>query len=194
MSKTIAKASLELNFQARKIWPRASALAPMILMTDPKRLADPQAILDILPKGAAVKLGAQIRAACRRRGLVFICGGSQALAQNLSADGLHIPQWQIVRGKKLRRPKKNWIVTAACHSYAAIQAAAKMGADAAILSPVFPTESHIGAATLGPLRFACLVHHSPIPVYGLGGIDSPNAQRIIRSGACGLAGIGAFSE
>ncbi len=84
-------------------------------------------------------------------------------------------------------------MTAAAHDAAAIRRAARHGAHAVLLSPVFATASHPGAPSLGPLRFARLARCSPIPVYALGGITAETARRLAGSGAVGLAGIGLFT-
>ena len=65
--------------------------------------------------------------------------------------------------------------------------------DAAVLGPVFASASHPAAPSLGASRFAALVRASPLPVYALGGIDAAAAQRIARSGAVGIAAIGALT-
>jgi thiamine monophosphate synthase len=98
------------------------------------------------------------------------------------------------KGGRVIRPRKRWIITASCHDYASLIAAARAGADIALLSPVFKTKSHPGTRTLGPLRFSALAQASPIPVYALGGIDDDNSQRLKGADACGIAGIGALAQ
>ena len=71
--------------------------------------------------------------------------------------------------------------------------AALAGVDAVLLSPVFPTKSHPGAAPIGPLRFAAWVRECPLPVYALGGVSLQSARRLASSGAAGFAGIGGFA-
>lgn len=64
-------------------------------------------------------------------------------------------------------------------------------ASAVLLSPVFPTRSHPGATTLGPLRFRLLAGRSPVPVIALGGMDPRRARRL---GWPSWAGIDAFLD
>ncbi len=52
----------------------------------------------------------------------------------------------------------------AAPEYAGLFSAARAGADAALLSPVFWTASHPLAPALGPLRFAAWCRSSPLPV------------------------------
>ena len=90
--------------------------------------------------------------------------------------------------------KPGWLVTAAAHSPQALVLARRAGADAALLSPVFPTASHPGAPALGLMRFASWCRCSPIAVYALGGITSQNSRRLQGTGAKGIAGIGGFVD
>ena len=103
--------------------------------------------------------------------------------------GSHLPERAIRRAGAVRW-QRDWLITAAAHSPAALRAAASAGADAALLSPVFATASHPDVRALGPRRFAALAHASPLPVYALGGIDSTRARLLQGSGAVGIAGIG----
>ena len=67
---------------------------------------------------------------------------------------------------------------ATAHSLREIGDANRLGADAVLLSPVFPTRSHPGARTLGPLRFRLLAAHAAMPVIALGGMDQALAGRL----------------
>ena len=183
---------------SRRLKPRA--LPPLILMTDSGRLAEPAALFDRLPAGAAVllrdydapdraALAGALRAATRRHGLLLLVGGDWRLAARVDADGLHLPEWLARSGHRFDRARPGWLITAAAHSRAALVAAARAGADAALLSPVFPTRSHPDARPLGPVRFAALIHGAPLPVYALGGIDGDARRRLSACGMAGFAGI-----
>ncbi len=77
-------------------------------------------------------------------------------------------------------------------SPAALFRAARAGADAVLLAPVFQTASHPDSRPLGCLRFAAWCRESPLPVYALGGVSETSRRRLKGSGAAGLAGIGVF--
>ena len=68
-------------------------------------------------------------------------------------------------------------------------------AEAALVfvSPVFPTRSHPGARTLGPLRFAALARRSRLPVIALGGMTAGRFRRLVPLGAQGWAAIDGLS-
>ena len=191
---TLAEAAARLKRAA------GSTLPALVLMTDEARLADPLPAARALPAGSAVilrhygaperaLLARRLAAVARRRGLVLLVGEDPALARRVGAHGVHLPERAVGRAGAVRW-RRDWLVTAAAHSHAALRLAAAAGADAALLSPVFATASHPDARALGPHRFAALARHSPIPVYALGGIGRERARLLLSSGAVGIAGIG----
>ena len=193
---------------ARQLKPvrRTSLLPRLILMTDSIRLPDPDAVILALAPGSAVilrerspsrlvVLARRVAPLCRARRIRLLVAGDWRLAHEVGAGGLHLPEAAIRHGpnrwRRVRR--RDWIVTAAAHSPSAIRVSARLGVDAVLLSPVFPTASHPGARTLGPLRFARWARESPVPVYALGGIDADHGRRLRGSGAAGFAGIGGLT-
>jgi len=84
------------------------------------------------------------------------------------------------------------VVGRACHGGAELVAAAAEGAAYATLGPVFPTTSKPGygpALRLHGLRALCA--GARLPVYALGGIDSPDrAAACVAAGAAGVAVMG----
>ena len=80
------------------------------------------------------------------------------------------------------------------HGAAGLVNARRHAPDAVILSPVFPTASHPGAAALGPLRFAALAHASSRPVIALGGMTEERFLRLTAFGAYGWAAIDGLSR
>jgi 8-oxo-dGTP diphosphatase len=107
------------------------------------------------------------------------------------ADGLHLTSRQLwaeqgVCNTPLR--KGQWL-SASCHSVQELQRAAAIGVDFAFLSPVLPTLSHPGAASLGWDAFAEGVGQVSFPVYALGGMD---ASHVATARLCGGQGIAAI--
>lgn len=201
---TLAELAQRLKYRPdrrfRRGWPR------VILVTDRRRLADPVPAARALPRSAGVilrhygapgraTLADRLAALCRERGLLLIVGGDAGLARRIGAAGLHLTEAEAERHARHahRRPRR-WrrflLVTAAAHSGAALRRAARAGADAALLGPLFPTPSHPGRPGLGPARAAALIRRSPLPVYVIGGIDRANLGRIPATGAVGIAALG----
>lgn len=174
------------------------------MITDARRQGDPVAALGQLPRGSLVilrdyehpgreALARKLVRQCRRRGLLLLVAGSGSLTARVRADGIHLPEGLAHRAMAWRIRRRNWLITVAAHSLPAILRAKKFGADAVLLSPAFPTESHVGARGLGVLRFAHLVHAADLPAYALGGITSATARQLKGSGATGIAAIGALA-
>jgi|WetSurMetagenome_2_1015567.scaffolds.fasta_scaffold158603_2 thiamine-phosphate pyrophosphorylase len=170
-----------------------SPLPALLLLTDDKRLPDPVAAAQALPHGSMVIVRCRdparrkaLTTALKRLDLIVLVAGDATLAR--TADGIHLSEARAGEAAALRA-RGFGLITVAAHSLAALRGAAF--ADAAILSPVFPTASHPGRAALGPLRAAAIAHLSPIPVYALGGISAANAARL--TGFCGIAAIGALA-
>jgi len=201
MDRTLASAARMLNSRRRRRG-RARGLPPVVLVTDETRLPDPAAAIARLPRGSGVifrhyrhakraEMARALAALCRRRGLVFIVAGDARLALAVRAQGLHLREREL--GFMILPAARRLLITAAAHSRRALVAAGRRGADAALLGPVFATESHPGSPVLGPLRFALLAHKSPVPALALGGVTGANARRLLATGAAGLAALGALS-
>jgi thiamine-phosphate pyrophosphorylase len=98
--------------------------------------------------------------------------------------------------------KQSWISVAA-HSDAAVRAAVAEGADAALVSPIFPTApaSEMRVRVRGPssapggktprgthaLESARSIAPASFAIYALGGVSSHNAKSCIDAGADGVA-------
>jgi thiamine-phosphate pyrophosphorylase len=70
--------------------------------------------------------------------------------------------------------------------------ARRLRPDCLFLSPLFPTQSHPGAPTLGPLRWAGFASRLPGPCIALGGISPARLGRVPRR-AAGVAAIGGLA-
>ncbi len=166
----------------------------LALITDDDRLRDPLRAAQALPKGSLVIVRA--RDAARRsalgealrqktQGLILLAADDPVLAARL--HGLHLPEIRAREAAHWRALRPHWIITVAAHSARALQVA---HADAAFLSPVFPTGSHPEARALTPVRARMIARRATLPVLALGGVTAENAA--LLSGFSGLAAIGAL--
>lgn len=171
-----------------------------MFFTDPARTPDPEAVAERLPRGSAVVYRAfgeadalirarRLRAIAARRGLVLLVGADARLAAAARAHGTHLPERLAHRAERLKRAHPGWIVTAAAHSLPAARRAARAGADAVVVSPVFPSNSPSAGRPLGPRRLAVIARNVPAPVYGLGGVRHENAPALLGAGLAGLAAV-----
>lgn len=178
------------NKAGRQKPPRMPA---RILVTDERRLPDPAVAIAALPPGSGVLLrhyDAHDRAtvarrlariAQRGRIIMLVAGSNWRLAARIGAAGVHLPEGVARRltdpGLRLWLGRGH-LLSIACHSPRALARAAALGADAALLSPVFPTRSHPGARGLGGLRFAQWARRAALPVIALGGINRRTARAL----------------
>jgi thiamine-phosphate pyrophosphorylase len=126
---------------------------------------------------------------CGDRGLALLIAADPDLARDIGADGVH---WPEARLPAIREPFA--LVTAAAHSSEAVSRAARFGADACILSPVFPTRSASARKPLGLFRASQIARAASLPVIALGGINGRTASRLSGRGFAGLAAVDGFSE
>lgn len=194
---------------ARRLTGAGNAIA-LIGMTDRERLPDPFRALSALPRGSALVWRAyddaadartirRLGALARSKGCVLLLAGHPRLGTRLGMQGLHLPERMFTRryenGYLLSLPAlaPGMELTGACHSEAAIHAAARAGMDAVLISPVFPTRSHPGERTLGVVKFARLARLARklgMAPCALGGIVTlADIRRLAGTGAAGVAGI-----
>jgi len=173
-----------------EMWP------DMWLVSDARNDAALERALARLPRGSGLIFrhyhleGRQRRArflalarTARERGHLTVLSGTASQARRWHADGAYGPPARLVRGPQALR-----LVTV--HSLREIGQANRMRADAVLLSPVYPTRSHPGAANLGPVRFRLLAARSRVPVIALGGMTARRARRL---GKMKWAAIQAFA-
>jgi thiamine-phosphate pyrophosphorylase len=140
-----------------------------------------------------------LRTVTRRAGAWLIVNGDARLARDVGADGVHLGGDAIgavgVPGARAAFGRKTWISVAA-HSDEDVRRAAADGADAVLVSPIFPTrppsprsESKRGRGldALRSARAAAGPAHSALQVYALGGITPERVARCVDAGADGVA-------
>ena len=137
-----------------------------------------------LPADARLALARETVRRARPYGARVLINGSLELARSAGADGVHLDS--AASAQLSTRPECDWVAVS-CHNAAELAHAAEIEADFALLSPVLPTLTHPGAATLGWEAFSALAAASPIPVYGLGGLARQDVALARSRGAHGVA-------
>ena len=130
----------------------------------------------------------------RRRGVRLLIGADPDLARRSGAGGVHLPERLAHLAGRLTRAHPGWLVSVAAHSLPAARRAARLGAQAVLVSAVFPSRSPSARAPLGPLRFEALARRTPAPVIALGGVNARTATRLAHGRASGLAAIEGLIE
>ncbi|PVM73926.1 thiamine monophosphate synthase [Caulobacter radicis] len=183
-------------------WP-GDPLPRLLFFTDPARVPDPEAVAERLPAGAgivyrpfvapdAIERGLRLSAIARRRGLLLLAGADPALAQAISAGGVHLPQRLADNAADIRRAHPSWRITAAAHDILAVRAAQLAGVEAVVVSPIFPSNSPSAGAPLGVEGLIEITAGAALPVYALGGVNAKTADALVGAGVYGLAGIEGF--
>lgn len=126
----------------------------------------------------------RIASVAKPRNVTLTIAGEPALAEEWGADGSHGPP---------HRQRSHLLRSSPVHDLDELQAAERAGADFVFASPVFPTRSHPGAATLGPEGLRSLVERAQVPVIALGGMTAARAEQLSGTGIYGWAAIDAWS-
>jgi 8-oxo-dGTP diphosphatase len=149
------------------------------------RTVGPQAI----PLGAEVLRDLVVHARCLGIGLLI--DGDPSLAVRAQSAGLHLRASELMASRQRPLGADYW-VAASCHNQMELAQAVRIGLDFAVLGPVAPTASHLGANPLGWEAFEQLVDQAALPVYALGGLGSADTAEAKKRGAQGVAAIRGF--
>lgn len=204
MTATLAKAYRFLKRQGRAL---AQCRFPIVwVVTDTKRMANPERVVSTLPRGTGVilrhydmpkraALAQRLAHICRARGLTFLVGGDWQLAARVNADGVHLGDGAArsgfaAGGRLWRRGKAARLLTVSAHGARGLQRGKQLGASAALLGSVFKTASHPRRGFLGTLQTAAMIRAARLPVLALGGITTANIKMLHGIGVAGIAGIG----
>lgn len=177
-------------------------LPPLLVFTDPLRTPDVESLAARVPRGSALVYRAfgtqdaletarRLREITARRGALLLIGADHHLAREAGADGVHLPERLTWRLPRLLSRFGAWRVTVAAHSLAAARKGLRLGADAIVLSTVFPSASPSAAEPMGAAAFARAIRRLGGPVYALGGVNAQTIDELRGSGAVGVAVVGA---
>jgi len=180
-------------------------LPALLVMTDHAAQGDARDLIPHMPRGSILCLrdydmqertayASELSALARANNLRFMVAGDARLAVAVRAWGVHIPEglWRRdISGQMLAR-SRGLAVSTSVHSIKAASAVVvdgRVGADLAVVSPVFQTRSHPDAAPLGPIGLARILHHLSVPAYALGGVTERTVSGLAGLPVCGIAGI-----
>jgi thiamine-phosphate pyrophosphorylase len=145
-----------------------------------------------LPRDERAALARSLRDETRAAGAALVVAADVALAAEVGADGAHLPSDradELMRARSQLGPT-TWL-SIACHAPDEVARAARHGASAALLSPIFQSPgkgSPIGIAALREAR-RLLPLGASCALVALGGVDRENAKLCLDEGADGVASI-----
>jgi thiamine-phosphate pyrophosphorylase len=173
--------------QVPRCWLMTDTRAGDAMSDIAARVLPPRSAIIVRPHALdghdVARLSTALRRIARARRHVLLWGGAGRPA---GFDGIHNRTGRARRGARF--------VSRPVHDARQAQAARRLGADAVLVSPVFATRSHKGAATLGRRGFARLAAASSAPAIALGGMTARCFAVLRRSGAHGWAAIDAWLE
>ena len=124
-----------------------------------------------------------------------LVNGRADLALAAGAHGVHLPSTGIRIGELCSWLPRDFLLGVSVHSVAEARFAAAEGAHYLLLGPIFPTLSKLRLGSpLGLTAFHRICSELPIPIFGLGGIQTRMVPLVLKAGASGIAGIGIFQE
>ena len=165
---------------------RAKTLPALWLISDARNDAGLARALARLPRGSGLiyrhyhldgpeRLARfrALRRIAKARGHMVVLADSALTAREWGADGIY-------GAPRALWPRRSGLIhLATAHNLAELGLSARLGADAALLSPVFPTRSHPGGKTLGVVRFRLLARQAGLPVIALGGMSAARARALV---------------
>lgn len=177
------------------------AFAASFIITDAARGFDAERAIEASPAGAALIIrdydrpnreayASALISRARDAGLFTLLAGAPQMAEDLGADGVHLPE--ALRDRAALANRLGLLTTISAHSGPAAGAAARLGADAVLISPVFATGSHPGARPMGPFAAGRIAAATPAPVIALGGVDASDARRLHGLEFAGVAAVSGF--
>jgi thiamine-phosphate pyrophosphorylase len=176
-SAIVPEAALLARIAAVATLPKATRRAYAIQLRDPE-----------LSGRELYAMGMRLRHATRVVGAALVVNDRLDLALGLRADGLHLGRRSIsVADARAVLPAGTWI-SVSCHDVADVARAAREGADAALLSPIFPSPGKGTPLGLGALCEARKTAPDLLLV-ALGGVDAANAGACFAAGADAVAAI-----
>ncbi|WP_135081262.1 thiamine phosphate synthase [Terasakiella sp. SH-1] len=199
MSQVVSELARRLN----RLNAKGKKFPHLIFMTDMERLPDPCGLIPRLPVGSALIIRHIDKCAkkylikknkylCKKHKVKLLVSDDIDLALRYRLDGVHFSQktaQKMAQCGYIKRPKPGFIFSAACHNEQALRAAQHIHCDIALISPIFPTQSHPTAITKKALGFQRLAKKTDLACYGLGGINKKTAFHLQHTKTCGFAGI-----
>jgi thiamine-phosphate pyrophosphorylase len=142
-----------------------------------------------LSTGELLALARRLRDATRAAGALLVINDRVDLALAVDADGVHLGRRSITAtDARSLLPRGAWI-SRSCHAVEEVVVAAREGADAAVLSPIFASPGKGAPLGLEAIRQARRAAGRAVQIIALGGVDRANAAACFEAGADAVASI-----
>ncbi|AIF42247.1 thiamine phosphate synthase [Virgibacillus sp. SK37] len=144
---------------------------------------------------AKVELGSELRKICKENQIPFFVNDDVDLAELLHADGIHVGQDDLnVEEIRLRYP--DLLLGLSVSNPSEVKASPLHLVDYIGAGPIFATTTKDDAKqAVGTEWIAALRNDFPeLPMVGIGGINTENADKVIKAGADGVAVISVITS
>ena len=142
---------------------------------------------------AMFELACDLRDRCAAAGALFFVNDRVDVAIAAAADGVHVGVHDVPVEETRRLIGQGMVLGYSPLDLGEVAVARARGADYVGLGPVFGTASKADAqAELGVAALAEQIRAANLPAVGIGGIDTANADSVIRAGSDGVAVISAI--
>ncbi len=137
------------------------------------------------------KLAKPVLEICRLADVECILHTYDRVAEELGCTKIHLPLhiFSMLSGE---RKKKFDAVGSSVHSASQLVQAENLGAAYVTAGHIFDTSCKEGIPGRGLAFLEEMVRMSSIPVYGIGGIDEGNMEKVVRAGAAGVCMMSGF--
>jgi thiamine-phosphate pyrophosphorylase len=123
------------------------------------------------------------RRLCDTYSALFIVNDDPYLARTCNADGVHVGQDDASAGEARELLGPEAIVGLSTHSEAQLAASTNEPVDYVSVGPIWETPTKEGRPGVGLELIEHAAENAPHPFFAIGGIDTANAEQVVRAGA-----------
>ncbi|HST68114.1 MAG TPA: thiamine phosphate synthase [Solirubrobacterales bacterium] len=125
---------------------------------------------------------------------LFIVNDDPELARACDADGVHVGQDDVSAEEAREMLGPDAIIGLSTHSEEQIAASADRPVDYISVGPIWETPTKEGRPGVGLELISHAAEHAPHPFFAIGGIDTGNAEEVVKAGAERLCAVRAIRD
>lgn len=147
-----------------------------------------------LPRRETELAGLTFRRLCDTFSALFIVNDDPDLARACKADGVHVGQDDAPVEEVRAVLGEDVIVGLSTHSEQQMAASAERPVDYISVGPIWETPTKEGRPGVGLELISHAAAQAPHPFFAIGGIDTSNAEQVVRAGAKRLCVVRAIRD
>jgi thiamine-phosphate pyrophosphorylase len=125
---------------------------------------------------------------------LFILNDDPELARICDADGVHVGQDDVGAEQARELLGPDAVIGLSTHSEEQIAASADRPVDYVSVGPIWETPTKEGRPGVGLNLVSHAAEHAPHPFFAIGGIDTGNAEEVVKAGAERLCAVRAIRD